>query len=331
MVIEPYSLKYAEAHEVFAAKMWPHKGRRRNGYYNRWKFRAHDDVQCGGLLLARNGENVVGQLGLIPVVIEQDGEFHEAQWACDLMVDSSLRGQGIASSLFSEGMKMKAVTLGSNPSPGAYATMTKMGFALVRGPYQLIRADKPAFVAHAFHHDRYSRIYPLLHRVGRWFSTTYQNDSTILRARYGEDVCYEQLHTKSHEVSGCASVVHDKQYYQWRCMGLENFNNPGSVWLNTGGHLIANLDGNTWHISEFAYSTTHDAKALLGAFLADANDQGVQLIYSYANSAREALMLARTGFAPLPRPVRIMYYSQVHGMSVPRCFHYNGLDSDDRL
>ena len=95
----PYSEENAHLHRQFAERMWPQKRRRRLGEYQRWKFRGPTSGPVPGLLLATDGEKVVGQLGLIPVEIRAGDEVLSAQWACDLMVDSEWRRQGIGTML----------------------------------------------------------------------------------------------------------------------------------------------------------------------------------------------------------------------------------------
>ena len=74
--------------------MWPSKKRRRIEKYIRWKFRGNETGDVNGLLLALEKNKVVGQLGLIPVKFKHLNKIHNAQWACDLMVDPDLRKRG---------------------------------------------------------------------------------------------------------------------------------------------------------------------------------------------------------------------------------------------
>lgn len=146
ITIVPYDENVREAHVRFATKMWPSKRRRREDRYIRWKFRGPSHGAVDGLLLALLNGEVVGQVGLIPAVLGIDGERRKCQWACDLMVDSSLRQRGIASLLFNAAFARGIVTLGSNPSAVADVAMKRIGFASLEGPAMTVFPLDPAHI-----------------------------------------------------------------------------------------------------------------------------------------------------------------------------------------
>ncbi|MDP2159174.1 MAG: GNAT family N-acetyltransferase, partial [Flavobacterium sp.] len=133
--IVPYGPKWEQAHIAFASKYWT-KSRRKIPDYIYWKFRGRPNQEITSFLLAVENNEVIGQLGLIPVNVRVVDELYEAQWACDLMVDTSYRGKGVAKMLYDEAHKQKELTIGSDPSPAASASMQKNGYLLMTASWK---------------------------------------------------------------------------------------------------------------------------------------------------------------------------------------------------
>src|SRR5690554_3931922 len=131
--IKYYSKEFEQAHIEFAKNYWKKK-RRLTPEYIYWKFRGSPDEVLKSFILAFDGEKVVGQFGLIPCKLVIDKAIYEAQWACDLMVDTNYRGKGIARKLYDFAHKNKLVTLGSDPSPAAEKSMIRNGYVSLNGP-----------------------------------------------------------------------------------------------------------------------------------------------------------------------------------------------------
>jgi len=72
---------------LFASSYYP-QTRRRIPEYIYWKFRSSQVDHCDSFILALKNGKVVGQLGLIPVVLKIGENTFEAQWFCDLMLDT---------------------------------------------------------------------------------------------------------------------------------------------------------------------------------------------------------------------------------------------------
>ena len=122
-----YSEKYQSKHLEFAQKYW-NKRVRQNPPYILWKFQLHNQ-EHNTFLLAIYHEQVIGQLGLVPVQIFHQGNLVKGFWFCDLMVDKEFRGKGVAKKLYNYAIKMnKGIFLGSDPSPAAKKSMIRYGF-----------------------------------------------------------------------------------------------------------------------------------------------------------------------------------------------------------
>lgn len=127
-----YSPSYETAHYQFASQYWS-KRKRIVSEYIYWKFRGKLGKDLNSFILAIEKERVIGQLGLIPCSIKVKDKIVEAQWACDLMVDTNYRGKGIAKLLYEYAFKLKPITLGSDPSPAAATSMKRAGFVSLKG------------------------------------------------------------------------------------------------------------------------------------------------------------------------------------------------------
>ena len=127
--IKTYSQAYQIKHFEFARKYWRKKVRK-NHQYILWKFQLHNP-ENHTFLIALYNEEIIGQLGLVPVHIFHKGNIVKGFWFCDLMVDKNFRGRGVAKMLYDYGIKMnKGIFLGSDPSPAAEKSMIRYGFHL---------------------------------------------------------------------------------------------------------------------------------------------------------------------------------------------------------
>lgn len=137
VVVKYYSEEFEEKHISFAKKYWT-KRRRFTPEYIYWKFRGKDKEELKSFILAFDGDEVVGQFGLIPCKLGIKGQFYEAQWACDLMVDDRYRGKGVAEKLYEFAHQNCLITLGSDPSPAAEKSMLRKGYKCISGPRKFV-------------------------------------------------------------------------------------------------------------------------------------------------------------------------------------------------
>ena len=135
--IVPYQPDLEQAHIDFATQYW-NKKRRFTPEYIYWKFRGTPNKELWSFLLAVVDNKVIGQLGLVPCKVKLGDHIYEAQWACDLMVDHTYRGKSVAKFLYETAHRLKPITLGSDPSPAAFKSMTKAGYRRLEGPIKFI-------------------------------------------------------------------------------------------------------------------------------------------------------------------------------------------------
>ncbi|WP_339887765.1 GNAT family N-acetyltransferase [uncultured Flavobacterium sp.] len=135
--VKYYSKEFERAHIKFAQKYWTKK-RRFTPEYIYWKFRGIQSQTLKSFLLAFDGDEVVGQIGLVPSQVVLGKKNYEAQWACDLMVDNDYRGKGVAEKLYDFAHENKPITLGSDPSPAAEKSMVRRGYVSLKGPRKFV-------------------------------------------------------------------------------------------------------------------------------------------------------------------------------------------------
>lgn len=293
--IEPYSDDCVEPHAIFAHKMWPKKGRRRNERYLRWKFRGKQAGILNGLLVARTADGrVVGELGLIPGRLWHDGEVRECQWACELMVDPEFRRRGIASMLFRAALARGVLTVGSNPSASAEPAMLRLGFRILEGPCimqcpldpsEIVRWKMPDHPLLARMLGRAALPIAFLHSWRLWAGKS-ENcrvcewEETVGRVR------------KSEAELTVPHVHHDLEWLSWRCMGLEGFNDRlqgilagARSWAIVGrmGHLFRVYD---WWAEDYG-----TCKGIFRSVYDLAKESNAKVITAYAQDHREKMWL----------------------------------------
>lgn len=330
-IIFPYSEKWSKSHAEFAAKMWPNKLRRRNEAHIRWKFRGPSSGEVPGFLLAVIDGKVVGQLGLIPVKLWVNGRVFDAQWACDLMVDSEIRLKGIGSLLLAAGMERDMVTLGSNPSSLADISMSKLGFLALTGPRSMILPLTIDYVLDLLGRKRVEN---------KWIENSLQTllnlRNQACRKKRTEQISqipaidvidriseHQQALTKPH-------IVHDADFLTWRFSSVL----PTKIraWVSsTAGYAVSETTPRTYYVYDWFTEDKFEAQSLFERLILDAVDSACQSLMAYANSSTEVDYLKSLGFVSMRTPVKVIYYPQEMFATDKRHFHYCIYDSDGNL
>ncbi len=330
-IIFPYSEKWSKSHAEFATKMWPNKLRRRNEAYIRWKFRGPQNGEVPGFLLAVIEGKVVGQLGLIPVKLWVDGRIFDAQWACDLMVDSATRLKGIGSLLLAAGMERDMVTLGSNPSTLADISMSKLGFLSLTGPRAMILPLKIDYVLNLLGQKRIENklmkksIQTLLNLRNLVYRKK-QTEQTLQIPTVDaiERISEHQLAlTKPH-------IVHDSDFLNWRFSSVIPAKIHGWV-SSTAGYALSESTPRTYYVYDWFSETKSEAQSLFQRLILDAVESDSQSLMAYANSSTEVNYLKSLGFISMRTPVKVIYYPHNKFTSDTQNFHYCIYDSDGNL
>jgi len=332
-IIFPYSDEWVSSHQAFAARMWPQKIRRRDEAYNRWKFKGPQKGPVDGLLLAVIDGQVVGQLGLIPDQLWVDGKVYRAQWACDLMVDTNVRKRGLGSMLFAVAMNRGLVTLGSEPSPLADITMSRIGFKPLVGPHKMVLPLEVHGVIGWVLKDRLKPLTSLLSKAVQPL-----NDYKIKRLlkkpikgiRLADWQTVAPLVASHQATLTQPYIVHDESYLAWR------YSVPFKADITTivstqGGYAICEATREDYYVYDWYAAHRQEAVSIFTYILQLAQQSGCKHILAYANHEKDRTQLIRCGFIQMRTPIKVIYHTAEPILNHSNTFHYCIYDSDGNL
>ncbi len=336
--VRPYDEGCREAHVRFASKMWPRKRRRREEKYLRWKFRGPDVGPVDGLLLALLDSEVVGQLGLIPATVSIGGEAARCQWACDLMVDSSLRRRGIASCLFDAALARGIVTLGSNPSAAADVTMQRIGFGSLEGPAMGAFPLDPAHILSWKIPSWLSIAMPVMSAAARpvfwwrWRRLGREARDGLKSVERGGWRMVAGLVAQQQERQAEPFIVHDEEFLAWRCDGLTGLVKPLSA-LRTedGSYAIVGSGAPYFYVFDWWSASWESFCVLFSALRRLADESGAKTLEAYAQNGEEEEWLRRAGFLFFRHRCKILYNPRSLFDPQTSRMRYSIFDSDGNL
>ena len=332
--IVPYSEETSEAHRNFAVRMWPTKRRRREEIYQRWKFRGSAKGKVHGLLLAVDGDVVVGQLGLIPVSLRVGDAVHPCQWACDLMVDSSLRRRGVGTLLLEAAIARDVVTLGSNPSPAADITMSRLGFRPLIGPRIMVLPRKLNQVLGWVMPPLLKKTIPAVSLLGQPLATF---RSRSLRKKSSEKVLSNGWETiiplveARQTAVGYPYVMHDYPFMKWRCSGLQGYTTELETLQTNNSFAVVGSAKDSYYVYEWDAKRKEEFMALFRAIFERAARAGCQSIEVLAQEEREERWLREVGFIGMRNRFKIICYPPQKLIPDHGRFYYSVYDSDGNL
>jgi GNAT superfamily N-acetyltransferase len=334
--IVPYSEELSESQREFATKMWPARRRRREQVYLRWKVRGPATGPVPDFLLAVAGGRVVGQLAFIPVTLCVDGRNVAAWWACNLMVDQSMRQRGIASRLFAVALRRGGVILGSGWNPQALRVETRLGFTIMRASPDMVLPIRAADVLSWKIPHKARRLLPVAATILQ--PLVDMNLRRLLRRRPDIDVqhClwHELLPRIEHRQKLIAAphILHDQSFLQWRCSGLAGFVRPvQALRCRRFGYVLFEFASRALRVCDWYAETVEEVHAMLHCLLGQALTGSVQTMRVCANSTEEEAWLRRAGFLAMRTPVQVIYYPSELLCETRAPFHYTLFDSDENL
>lgn len=330
--IVPYSEKFAEVHSAFASKMWPSKKRRREEKYLRWKFRGPAKGEISGLLLAVFNNVVVGQIGLIPVMVQIANQSFPAQWICDYMVDQSL-GSGTGFFLLKAAMARSVISLGSNPSPSAFGTLIRAGFSIIQGPTAMVL---PLNLKQVLSWKiKTSWLVSFLSQIGRPILSL----RSISIAKYYGNIKVERsswrdivpLIQKRQAMITKPYTIHDAEFLEWNCSGFEGLSpERKAVRTASGSYGLYQATPTYFYVYEWYACNKSEMIALFHELYAIARSAGSQTIKVFCQDENEEKWLRGVGFLKMRRKVQILFYPPDQFMKETG-FVYSINDSDGNI
>ena len=315
--------------------MWPNKRRRREEAYQRWKFRGPAQGPLDGLLLAVEDGSVLGQLGLIPAALRVGDSIYPCQWACDLMVDSSLRRKGVGSLLLKAAMARPVVTLGSNPSPAADITMSRLGFEPLTGPRIMILPRQLNEVLAWVMPHSLKKIIPLVSAVGRPLAAF--RSRALIKKEGTEtvtDSTWEEilpLIEARQSTIDSPHVLHDRQFMEWRCSGLDGYTVKLEAIQVDSGFAVIGPAKNNYYVYEWSAGSKGDLLALFRAIHRKAAIAKCQTIEVLAHGPGEEQWLREVGFIGMRTRFKVLCYFAERLIRKYDRFYYCIYDSDGNL
>lgn len=332
-IIFSYTEEYAAAHTTFAEKMWPQKKRRRDPAYNRWKFRGPASGTVDGLLVAVVNDQVVGQLGLIPVTLRIKGKDYPAQWACDLMVDHTFRRKGLGSLLLAAGMARPVITLGSNPNKAAYIVESRLGFKPMQGPRSMFLPLEPSQAVRFRLPAHLKRFAPWISKLVRPLIALRTKKMLSVSPNIPVDVVHwsQIKETISNQDIRAPHILHDTAFLEWRCQGITGFS-PELTAITAGSRSFAVFQATPsyFYVYEWKTNSFLETQALFKRLTEVALAHASQTIMVLANLSQEHAWLDKLGFFTSRNPVQVIYFPDepLRGFDT---FHYCHYDSDGNV
>ena len=286
-----------------------------------------------GLLVAVMNDKIIGQFGLIPVKIKAGYKELDAQWACDLMVDSSIRQMGIGSMLLAVSMERSIVSLGSEPSPAADTAMARIGFSPLQGPLQMVL---PLQVGHVLGWKLQGHWRPLLKPAAALLQPLWGFRTRRLSRYKTAGVTVGSLEDliprvqKRQESITLPYVLHDEAFLRWRFSSP--IPAPIQILLSQeGGFATCEATPSYFYVYDWHASSSSETSALFARITTLALKAGSQTILVYANNVREKDLLRDFGFLAQRSRVKVIVHPRFALPPDQDGFHYRIYDSDGNL
>lgn len=328
-----YDDHWEAAQTEFAERNWPGKTRRADPSYLRWEYRGPTSGPVPGILLAVSGGQVIGQLGMIPGSARIGGEERSIQWIGNLMVDPDHRRRGVSTAIFESALNRPTITLGTDPSPSASATMATLGFTRADSSDLMVLPLK-AGTAITTRYPRVQRMSKLLDTIGspalRWFDRELRNAQRSSRAQ----VCGWKDTVDAVQAAEGARVgpqsLHDGAFLTWRCGGFPPWTRSAdAVRTEDGSFALLERAGDRLLVLDWHAVSPEDAAAVMGRVLFIAGGYGVSYVQAMAVDPSEKHQLTTLGFRARRTPTDLWCYPA--GPAGDAMFAVRGYDTDQNL
>ncbi|MBD0836999.1 GNAT family N-acetyltransferase [Aestuariibaculum suncheonense] len=310
----------------FAKKYWT-KRRRFTPEYIYWKFRGQDQATLESFLLAEKEGEVIGQFGIIPCHLKVDEKIYDAQWACDLMVDKTARGQGVAYELYEFAHKKASVTLGSDPSPAASKSMLKNGYVLVPGPRKFIFPVKigEAFKLKKVNSSLLNYCYnPFLFLIRCFPKSGFQKISS---KEY-----LSLIKRDSNEFMYCA---YNKAFLNWRFSSFKSYYSGIDCYKKNADNFFSGyMNGQVYYITDFNCSNVRFFFEIIHFIYSKHKASPILRVKFFSNNSKLSGILPFLGFVRFRTLTQIVLYTTNEAILravKTKKFYYTLLDSDENI
>ncbi|MES2812688.1 MAG: GNAT family N-acetyltransferase [Bacteroidota bacterium] len=324
--VKPYSKEFEEQHIAFAQKYWTKK-RRFTPEYIYWKFRGAENKPLNSFILAFDGDQVVGQFGVVPSEISIDGVVYQTQWACDLMVDTNYRGKGVAEKLYEFAHENCIITLGSDPSPAAEKSMLKKGYISILGPRKFIF---PVKVGEIFKLKGYN---------SRFLNTIPNPFVLLLKCfsanAFSEIESKEFFHLKSNKIEPKIHCSYDESFIDWRFSSFKNYYNGIECYQKNATTFFCGYFVNgIYYLTDFNVKHVFQFLSIIGFICKKYKNDKLVRIKFLSNTRSISLILPFLGFIRFRTLTKVILFSKeksIREKAFSNTFYYTLFDSDENI
>jgi len=331
ITIEPYSKHWEKAHFLFASKYWT-KRRRRESEYIYWKFRGNHSERLTSFILAIEDGKVIGQLGLIPCKINVDNLIYDAQWACDLMVDTDYRGKNIAAQLYQFAHSLKPITLGSDPSPAASKSMKRSGYNSLKGSWKHLFPIKLGEITKlkGYNFEILNLIYNPL--VVLFFILSKFKNNSFDKIELNE---YNTLLYRKKSLD-TISVYRDSEFIDWRFNAFKDYYPEMEIYSKNDKKVFylgyfANKD---YFITDLNVNNIFELFQVISNIIKRYKNKNISRIRFCCHQENISIKLLFFGFIKFRTRTEVIYYSEDSALikkMYDKKFYYTYMDSDENI
>jgi hypothetical protein len=335
-VVKNFSSQHAINHEKFVQAAWPTSSLRKDPSYLAWKYRSDSTLEITNLLLAIHDNQVVGQLGLIPVQVKCNDNVLSARWGCNFKVLETFEGTGYGSLLDIYSMGMSDVTLGASPTKQSEELKVRLGFVKMTGPVKMfypieflyfieMKLGKLPLLA--------KKLIANMFQAGFKFIASFKqknrNKALVHSGSYRDIIDLIQLYRNSIQLP---HIVHDEVFLNWRCGSIGNYRqDSGSLYLADGSFILYYPSNSYCYIYECAFKSNSSMKLLLNELIQIASKKKCVGLYVYSNNSDQQTQFKKYGFLRFRERVTVYAYSGNPSVKFGDKFHLDSYDSDGNI
>lgn len=325
--IVPYGPEWEQAHVEFASQYFTPKRRKRPEYIY-WKFRGEPGKELPSFLLAvEDNKRVIGQFGVIPLEIYEDGKIIPAQGACDSMVDVNYRGKGIAQQFYNRFDTYNRLTFGTGFSVPSQKSLMRYGFKVVDG-YQEYAIPVSIGKTLGMRFKAFNAISWLRHPQ-LWLKSKFMNPrKDVKECDFEETVKIFEDYNKT--LPG-AHTNFDRKWLEWRFQPFKRYNTLPTTYkfIDSSDFFTLLIQNEHCYITNYRFAEVRNAKkAILLSFI-----EGSKLNASFISVTADPVMeKAIKGLLKIKRrlPSQVLI-KPIPGMEAPKFFNFSYFDNDQHL
>lgn len=311
-------LKKEEAglHADFIKSVWPNSKTRGDFQINNWKLNRGRDTDTINLLVCKKDNQIIGQMGYIPVTITINGHLHDAVWGCNFRVLDSYKDVGIGAAIEIFATKLFPILLGNTPTEEAMKFKKGLGYKFLDGPRIMMFPVKSDYLLQIKTPAKLKRLVPI--------ASAFINPILSFRQwlKFGSFGKYEWIAAdeagiagrmkKFRETISLPHTIHDEAFINWRCNPPANYKQKPQICIlknDENSYCIYNITNGILSLYEYCFNSKEAFYSFIGNTIRKEASKNVTTIRTYANTEKEENMFKQAGFIGLRRKCIITVYN----------------------